>query len=397
VRLWPFGRKSEKRNISRTDLWGSGEDIAQIRGDSIHTALSLIPVFAATRLIADSVASLPLETYKQTKGVIIRTDDPSLLKNPTAYGTVYDWVHRAVTSLALRGNAYGLILERDKTGNPTLIEWQHPDFVSLEMDDTRFKPVWFVNGKRLDNNEDLVHIPGYTLPGKVLGVSPIKAAQLTIETGIQAQRFGHDWLANGATPSAVLETEDAVTWDQAQDIKRKFKQAAKGREPVALGLGISYKPISVPAEESQFLATLRATNTDIANIYGIPAELIGGDTNKSMTYSTTEQEQIKLVLYALRPYLVKIELALSRLFPNRICFKFNVDAVLRADTKTRYESYALALTNRWMNVDEVRALEDLPPLPDGKGKEYGQPVPELATPAPPEPAALPPGGTPNSE
>ena len=100
-------------------------------------------------------------------------------------------------------------------------------------------------GRQLDPAA-FVHIPGYTLPGKVKGLSPITAYKLTVETGLYAQRFGRDWFVNGSTPAAVLETEDEVTQEQAKVIKDRFKKAAKGREPVALGLGVTYKPISVP-------------------------------------------------------------------------------------------------------------------------------------------------------
>lgn len=369
MRWWPFGRKAEQRTISFQDVWGSGADIATFRGESIGTALSLVPVFAASRLIADSIASLPLETYRKSGAQKTRARDPKLVTDPTNFGTAYDWVHRAVTSLVLRGNAYGLILKRDSVGTPTLIEWLNPDEVSLEQDDTAYAPKWSWRGGTIEP-DNMTHIPGFTLPGKVLGLSPISQYKNTVEIGLQAQAFGRDWFRNGSTPAAVLETTEEVTQEQADGIKRRFKQAAKGREPVALGLGVSYKPISVPAEESQFLATIRASKTDIANIYGIPPEMIGGETGQSMTYDTNEQQQIQLHTFALRPHLVKIECALSRLLPGNLYVKFNADAVLRADTKTRYEAYHYAISNGWMTRDEVRAIEDLPPLPNGEGSGY---------------------------
>ncbi|GAA0347826.1 phage portal protein [Actinoallomurus spadix] len=384
MRWWPFGRRTERRTIAWQDVWGSGADAEHLRGDSMNVALSLVPVYAATRLIADSVASLPLETYRRAGDTRTRITDPALIADPTAFGTTFDWVHRAVTSLALRGNAYGLVTSTDRSGTPSRIEWLHPDEVSIEQDDTAYAPRWYWRGRLLESAA-FVHIPGFTLPGKVKGLSPIAAYKNAVEIGLYAQRFGRDWFVNGSTPAAVLETTEEVTQDQAKVIKDRFKNAAKGREPVALGLGVTYKPISVPAEESQFLATIRATKTDIANIYGIPPELIGGETGSSMTYANVEQQKIMLVTYALRSYLTKIETAVSRLLPRPQYVRFNADAVLRADTKTRYEAHHLALTDGWKSKDEVRAEEDLPPLPNGEGTKY---APILPT----QPARVPPAG-----
>lgn len=386
MRWWPFGqqRATERRTITFQELWGSGSDADMPRGDSVNVALSLVPVFAATRLIADGIATLPLQAYRTAGDVRAPVADPPLLRDPTQFGTVCDWLHRAVTSLMLRGNAYGLITVIGSNGAPSQIEWLNPDEVSLAMDDTAYVPQWYWRGAPLDAGR-LVHIPGYTLPGKVLGLSPIAKYKLTVETALHAAKFGRDWFVNGSTPAAVLETQDEVTEGQAKTIKERFKKAAKGREPVALGLGVTYKQISVPAEESQFLATIRASKTDVANIYGIPPELIGGETGQSMTYSTTEQQQIQLVTYALRPYMVKIETAVSRLLPRPQYVKFNADAALRADTATRYQAHHLALTDGWMSKDEVRGVEDLPPLPNGEGREYA-PIP------PSEPARVLPAG-----
>lgn len=372
MKWWPFGRRAEKRAIRYQDVWGAGHDIDALdgpMGDKIHVALSMVPVYAATRLIADSVSSLPLQSYRHVGDTHTPIPAPSLLRDPTQFGTVYDWVHRAVVSLALRGNAFGLVTVVDSNGAPSQIEWLNPDEVHLTHDDIAYVPNWYWRGRPIDPAQ-FVHIPGYTLPGRVLGLSPIGAYKTTIETGIQAANFGRDWFANGSTPAAVLETADEVTEEQAKGIKDRFKQAAKGREPVALGIGVTYKPISVPAEESQFIATAKMGATQVASIYAIPPELIGGETGRSMTYHTVEQQQIMLVSHALRPYMVKFETAISGLMPRPQYVRFNVDELLRADTAVRYQAHHLALTDGWKSKDEIRAEENLAPIPNGEGQGF---------------------------
>lgn len=386
MRWWPFRRRTEQRTITYQDVWGSGRDaLWGGRAASIDTALTLVPVFAATRLLADSIASLPLQTFRQVDDVRLRVTDPQMVADPTGYGTVYDWVHRAVTSLALRGNAFGLITDVARDGSPARIEWLNPDEVTLETDRTDVPPVWYWRGRRVESSM-LVHVPGYTLPGRVLGMSPIKAYQLTVETGLGAQQFGADWFAGGTVPAGVLETDQAVNEEQADAVKRRFKQAASGRDTVVLGAGTTYKPISVPADESQFLATMRATAGQIAAIYGIPPEMIGGESGNSLTYANTEQQAINFVTYTLRPWLVRLEAALSRLLPDRLFVRFNIDSIIRADLKTRYEAHHFALTDGWLNRDEVRLLENRAPLPNGEGAKY---PPLMGQ----QPARIPPGGT----
>lgn len=378
MRLWPF-RRAEKRTITFQDLWGSGADTKLIH-NAADRALHLVPVFAATRLLSDSIASLPLQTFRESGFTCTRIADPALLKNPTQYGTVYDWVHRAVTSLLLRGNAYGLVTARDALGFPTQIEWLDPDDVELFDNRTIAPPVWYYLGRRVPN-EDFVHIPWYTVPGEVKGLSPIGHFKTTIETGLEAQQYGRDWFVNGAVPAAVLETDQAVTPDQYQAVKRRFKRAAEGRDVVVLGAGAKYKPISVAPDEAQFLQTIKATANQTAAIYGVPPEKIGGEVGHSMTYTTQVQTSLDFVKHSLRPYLVKLEWAISSLLPRGQYVKFNVDELLRADTLSRYQAHHFALTDGWKSRDEVRAEEDMAPLPDGQGTKPIDPSPSR-TPAP---------------
>lgn len=358
---------SEKRSLSYQDVWGSGADVSAIHGDGINTALTLVPVYAATRLLSDSIASLPLQTFRTAGDALQKTPSPPVLADPTGYGTPYNWVQRAVLSLALRGNAYGYHTEFDDMGFPVRTEWLHPDEVALYSEDrVGVKPVWYYRSRRIDDGR-LLHIPGYVLPGRIVGLSPISAFASVTETGLLSQQYGRDWFRNGSVPSAVLETDQPVVQGDASIIKDRFRAAASGREPVVLGAGISYKPISVTPEESQFLATIKATKGDIASIYGIPPERIGGEASSSLTYANREQDALDLVSYGLRPYLINLEWAFSTLIPDSLVAKFNVDAIVRADLLTRYQAHHYALVDRWKTPDEVRELEDMPPLPNGEG------------------------------
>ncbi|WP_060952401.1 phage portal protein [Streptomyces hygroscopicus] len=365
---WPFRRKEQQRAITYQDVWGSGGDPAVLRGDSQERALRLAPVYAATRLLADSVASLPTKSYRTAGEARRPIPSPPLLVRPAAVGTRFDWLHRAMTSLTLRGNAYGLIVAWDRTGWPSQIEWLHPDDVDVE-DNLAPRPVWYYKGRRLDEGQ-MFHVPAYTLPGQILGLSPIRQFALTTDTGLLAQQFGRDWFANGSTPAGVLETDREVAAEAATILKARFKEAADGRDIAVLGLGTKYRPISVPAEESQFLETIKASANQIAAIYGVPPEKVGGTTGNSLTYTTVELNSLDLLTWTLRPWLARLEEAFSLLRPPDESVKFNADAMLRTDTLTRYQAHAIARRIGLNSIDELRALEDEQPLPDGQGADY---------------------------
>lgn len=388
-----FFRRQEQRVITDSDFWGSwaSGDVNQADSTmSLENSLRMVPVFAATRLLADSVASLPIESYRKVNLTEIQPiESAALFKNPSQFGTIYEWVFRAMVSLTLRGNAFGLITAYDNTGYPLQVEWIHPNDVTLEYDDIFYPIRWFVRGRTVENFS-LVHIPSYVMPGRVLGISPIRAYQMTIQTGLSAQKFGRDWFNNSSIPAGTVTTPTPLTDTQAATVKAKFKAAAANRDIVTMANGMSFDQINVPADESQFLMTLKATASQVASIYGIPPEMIGGDTVGSLTYKTEEMHQINFAMSCLRPWLVKLENHFYGLLPGKQYVRFNLDSMIRADMAQRFSSYNTALQDRWMNVNEVRTQENKPPIPGGD--VYPEPAPAATLPTPTVPPPPPPSG-----
>lgn len=343
---------------------------------SVDQALRLAPVFAAGRLLASSVSSLPLQVYRRQGDERVKINLPPLFAEPSAVGTRIDWLFRCMTSLVYRGNAIGIVTERDTFERPTRVEWLDPDQVTVSDFSQLFEPGSFVDpifyyyGERLPK-EDLVHIPWFVLPGKVWGLSPIGAYASTVSTALSAQEFTRQWFNNGGVPPATFKnTAQTVDQTQADIIKRRLVSAIKTHEPIVYGADWDFTPISVSPQEAQFVETLKLGATEIANIYGIPPEMIGGETGNSMTYATVEQQSINFVQLTLLPWLTKLEAAFSALLPRGQYVKFNVDALIRSDSSTRFSNYRTAREIGLMNVNEARALEDMPPLPGDEGDDF---------------------------
>lgn len=364
-----FRSRPEERVISEVP-WSHGGPSLDVNG-SLDASLSLVPVYAGVRLISDSIATLPLHAYRRTADGRIQRPLPSVFEKPSNHGTRVEWVQRAVTSLLLRGNAYGLLVGADRSapGMPSMIEWLNPDRM-------QWQDGWIYEGREVAESR-ILHIPGMTLPGSRVGVSPLRAARTMIESGNEAQSFMRDWYRNKAVPGMTAQnTMKTLTADEASTVKERLRETVRNGEPLVTGKDWTVEVLQLSADDAGFVTSARMTATQVAAIYGIPPEMIGGETGKSLTYSTVELNQLNFVTNTLRPWLVRIEAALSSLMPSPQYVKFNVDALIRADTKTRYEVHKLSREIGLNNIDERRALEDWPPLPGDAGNDY-TPLPQM--------------------
>jgi HK97 family phage portal protein len=342
---------------------------------SVDTALRLGPVYAAGRLLAGTVAGLPLRQYRVAGETTTRMAQASLFSQPSVNGTLHDWLFRLITSLAYTGNAFGLITARDYLEYPTMIEWLDPRRVNV-IDRMLWgrgsftDPIWYVDGMEV-SREDFVHIPYFSLPGRVWGLSPIGAFAATVRTGNAAQEYQADWFENGGVPPGTFKNVNReVDANDAKAIKDTVVQAIRSKKPLVFGRDWEYTPITVPAHEAKFIDTMRLNATQIAAIIGLPPELIGGETGGSMTYSSPEQRQIEFLQIYLLPWLTLIESHLSAILPRGQVVKFNADAMTRADILTRAQAAQIFRQIGAKNTDEIRQDEDMAPLPHGEGKDY---------------------------
>lgn len=337
-------------------------------------------VWACIDLIATLVSTLPLDEFRQ------RMDQPrievelgDLFTQPDGNLELDAWIYQIIESLLTVGNAYGLILSRDRDGWPTRIQMLSASDVTVSQRGAPLGPWEFkLTGTPIRRYDplsgmgDLWHLPAFMVPGSILGLSVISHAANTIGLALAAQDFAAEWFRDNATPAAILSNQKEVNKSTAELVKSRWMASqANNREPTVLGDDWKYQPISVPANESQFLETIQATNADIARFFRVPVfELDIALQGSSKTYANIEQRAIALLTYTLNPWLVRLERAFSGFRPRGRVVKFNVDALLRTDLMTRYKAHDLAIRDGWRSPDEVRAIEDLAPLPAGEGDKF---------------------------
>lgn len=368
-----FRRNLEARTITAEDVISVMNDRRR-RGSmssqplvTTESAMRLSAVWACVRLLAGVGSTLPLDVFRVVNDLSVEVRRPALFDRPSPGVNLPTWLYQVWASLLTDGNAYGLVTSFAPNGYPTSVEILDPSVIKWYESSSG---TWTakIDKKPVDRwpNGPLWHAPLFTMPGRPFGQSPVQNAKHAISAGLAAESFGSQFFTAGGNPNAILYSDTELTHEQAQGIKAAFTNAtAMNREPAVMGAGLRYERIQVTPEEAQFLDTQRFTVEQIARIYGVFPEMIGGATSGSnVTYANREQRAADWLTFGLMPYLIPIEEALSSLVPRPQRVRFNTDALLRSDTKTRYEAHAIGLSSGFLTVDEVRRLEDLPELDD---------------------------------
>jgi HK97 family phage portal protein len=357
---WPWRRTQDRDlfnigNVPVASSW-AGEPV------TVETALRLSTVWGCVRLLADSVSTLPLHVYRGDDRDPIPT--PPLLGRPSAdHPELSDWLWAVMASLLLRGNCWGVITARAGAGLlPAQVDLVHPDHVSVT--ETRDAPPVIRIGGEEQDRADLFHVKAYPLPGSIEGLSPIAYARESIGLGRGAERYGAKFFGDSAIPSGVITTEQRVTREQATELKEYWKLAHQGRREIAvLGGGARFQAVTIAPEEAQFIETSKANVATIARYFGVPPTMLGGPTGGHEDYSSPEMRSTELLTFTLRPWLHRVERAVSGLLPRNQTARFNPGALVRATLLDRYQAHESGIRAGWLLRSEVRELEDRPPIP----------------------------------
>lgn len=366
----------ERRAVTYQSVWGSGGDWptgSTWAGPAVSQANSLqvAAVYACVRLYADTLSTLPVGAYIRENGARRPYyPRPAWLDEPYPGVTWAMHVQQGVVSLLLNGNWYARIY-RNSIGETVAILVLDPSLVEpQQLSDGSVVYVWD-GGRAAIPASDMIHITELTLPGQIKGVSRIDQVKQELGLTQALTEFAARFFANGTTVSGVIETPAAVTPDQAMDAKKSFEAthrgAGKAHGVAVVGGGAKFVKTSTAPDEAQMLESRAQQVETIARVFRVPPPKLGITTPGSMSYASVEQLQISWTQDSVRPYAAKIEDAYSRLLPKAAFIRLNMDALLRGDTQARYGAYSQALDSGWASINDVRRLEDMPPIDGGDG------------------------------
>jgi HK97 family phage portal protein len=380
-----LGRESEQRAIGggwNENWWGGGN--IQSAGVAINedNATSIGAVYAAVKLYADTVASLPWGAYIRDTGTRRPVARPRWMENPIPNNpnfTGFDLRHRTVTSLLIDGNAFLLTL-RDETGNVVEIRVLDPRKVEVEQlpDGTPQYKIKTLEGSSVHGPDDILHIVLFAGVGESLrGLSPVEHHRETLGLASATQRFSAKFYEQGAAPSGIIKVPGDLTADQAEQLRASFGRRHEGIDKMhkvaVITGGADFQQLSAKITDLQLVQTMAWGVEAIGRIYGVPLHLLqypGGNSS----YNSVEIVSIEWLRLGLGPLIARLEAAFQRLVIGQTTFvKFNLDGMLRATTAERFNAYAVALNNGWISVNEIRQLEDRSPIGD-EGDKFRIPL-----------------------
>lgn len=349
------------------------------------TAMQTTAVYACVRILAETLAALPLQMYRFTPTGKERVYDHPLYHllhdEPNPEMTSFIFRETLMSHLLIWGNAYAQII-RDGLGRVVCLYPLRPDKMQVARD--AGGTIFYIYTKTSDENpnvkpygqvplkkEEVLHIPGLGFDGLV-GYSPIAMARNAVGMTMACEEYGASFFANGASPSGVLE-HPGVLKDPAKvcDSWNAVYQGSNNAHKVAvLEEGMKYQQIGIPPEEAQFLETRKFQLNEIARLYRIPPHMIG-DLEKS-SFNNIEQQSMEFVKYTLDPWGIRWEQAMQKaLFlpeeKKQFFLKFNVNGLMRGDYESRMTGYSIGRQNGWLSANDIREMEDMNPVPEEEG------------------------------
>ena len=343
---------------------------ASSSGKSVNekTALQTTAVYACVRILAETIALLPLHTYRASpNGKEKAATHPLyylLHSEPNQEMTSFVFRETLMGHLLLWGNAYAQII-RNGRGTVMALYPLLPNKMLVNRTDQGILYYQYEKDGQTYflSSQNVLHIPGLGFDG-LIGYSPIAMAKNAIGMAIATEEYGAKFFANGANPGGVLE-HPGVVKDPARvrDSWNAVYQGSGNAHRVAvLEEGMKFQSIGIPPEQAQFLETRKFQLNEIARIFRIPPHMIG-DLEKS-SFSNIEQQSLEFVMYTLDPWVVRWEQAMQRALlsegeKRQYFVKFNVDGLLRGDYQSRMNGYAVGRQNGWLSSNDIRELENL--------------------------------------
>lgn len=383
--MWPV-RKTETRIATSDPFLGEFLGARWTARADIEKASGLAVAHRAVQTIAENLAAMPLKVYREAEN-----DDRQPAKDHPLYGVLHDNFNERLTafegremlnaSMLIHGNAYARV-ERNGRGQVTALHPLVAGSVTVEVLKSgrlRYKHALPDGGTETLLQHEVLHLRYRTADG-VLGMSPIQIAASTFGLAVAQQDQAGAAAENAFRPAGALIFPDKLAATGKENVITKFRErfvgALKANEVLILDGGAKFETFQFSAKDSEFLESRKLSNLDIARVFGVPPSIVGITDNS--TYSNAEAESRALVMRCLAPMARRIEQALNSalLSPEArksFLIEHDMSGLLRGDLVTRYNAYRIGREGGWLNVNTIRAFENLSNI-GPEGETYVQPL-----------------------
>jgi HK97 family phage portal protein len=345
--------------------------------------MTVSAVYAAVRVIAETIAQLEWEVYeRQDEANIERYDHPLRLlldQEPNSEMTAFSWRIAMMTSFYLHGNMIAEI-ERNRGGRPVSLWWIHPARVAMKRDAT--KRIYYevtdehgLNPVRLDP-VDVYHVPLMAADG-IVGKGLVQRARDSFGLTLGMEQYSGSSFANGARPGGILKHPGKLTTDARRNIRDEWDAMHRGADKAGriavLQEGMEFQAMQMSAVDAQLLEQRQFQIAEVARWFNIPPHLLR-DLSRA-TFGNIEHQSIEYKTYTIRPLAVAMQQEAHRKLFSKdekptYFTELDLDDLSLADLKSRYDAYAVARQNGWMSANEIRDREGMNPIPTDDGNAY---------------------------
>lgn len=373
-----FGGRAKLSGPSDADDTSGGDNPTGM-SVNLTSTLQLSAAWACIRLLSETIATLPCNIYQRSNGNDRRPANShslyDLLHNsPNADMTAVSFWQGYVASMLTSG--FGVAEKVSSAGQVVAINLLFAPNLSARRTKDGWEYRYFSPSsgtERIIPEDRLWITPAFSLDG-VIGLSPIRYGASVLGTAMAADESAGRWFGSGMRPSGVLQTDKILTPAQRDDMRKniadKFSGVANSSKTMVLEAGMKYDQISIPPEEAQLLETRSFGVEEICRWFGVPPIMVGHSEKVTAWGTGIEQIIIGFLTFSVRPWLTRLEQSISRSLiavdeRQQYYAQFAVEGLLRADSTARAGFYSSMVQNGLYLRNEVRKLENLPPVEGG--------------------------------
>lgn len=374
LRGWFGSPGGPARNAGLQSSIPLGQSSASAAVVNFDSAMQISAVFGATRIIAETIGSLPFNLYQVgPEGRKIADTHPLhrvLTRRPNRYQTRVEFWESMALNLAISGNAYAII---QRAGDRII--------GLLPLSSSQVETTLLADGSVVHAYTDGMNVKVYgesnmwhikLFGNGIIGLSPMAYARNSIGIAIAADNRATKIFSNGAKPSGVLTIDKTLSPEQRAQVRKSFSELEEGNEDrlFVLEAGMQYQQVSMLPKDVELLESRRFQIEDIGRFFGVPSILLNQTFGQSSLGSNVYEILSAFYKLNLRPYLEKIEESILRWLmtedeAKRFEAEFNFDSLLRADTLGRYQANREAINTAQLTPNEARISEGRQALPGG--------------------------------
>ena len=357
------------------EYFGGEESLSGVSVNE-ETALKYSAVYGCVRILAETIASIPLNLYKRTKRGKTKLTENNLYNLLHSQSneelTSFSWREIVMAHVLLWGNHYSQILRdgynRVKSLHPLLPERMKPERIK-DRESTRYNKKQYIyqplSGRKviLQPNE-ILHIPGLSFDGLV-GKSPLGWYREQIGLGLAMEEYSSRFFSGGLSAGGIFTTPKSLkqpTYDRLkQELKEKYTGLNKAFKTMVLEEDLKFSQVSVNPNDAQLLESKKFQLEEVARLFRVPLFML--QNVDRATFSNIEHLDIAFVVHTIRPWLVRIEQSLNMQLlsakeKKNLFFEFVVDGLLRGDITARFNAYTQGIQNGIYSPNDILELEN---------------------------------------